>query len=76
MRRKVIPETTTIFYRPILSADTGHRCFCDRAATWEKRTGEVHAYFCDRHWKLWRNRFEADPGPCRLRRVQQFPDIA
>ena len=69
MSRLAIAEPSIIAYRPLPPTVGTHRCFCHRAATWEKRAGEVFGYLCDGHWKLWRQRFEADPGPCRLYRM-------
>jgi hypothetical protein len=60
-------DPVLIRYRPLTPRETGSlRCFCHRPATWEKTAGDVSSVFCDRHWHLWRHRFEADPGPCHL----------
>lgn len=64
-------DLRVIWYRPITSA---HRaCFCGRPATWVKWTRDDHGYFCDRHWALWRQRFEANPGRVALRRGSGGP---
>ncbi len=70
MMPRIAPsEPTIILYRPLKTSETADlRCFCQRPATWEKHASDVSAVFCDRHWQLWRRRFEADPGPCRLYR--------
>lgn len=74
MPRVATPEPTIIVYRPLRASETAAlHCFCHRPATWEKRAGGVSGVFCDRHWQLWRRRFEADPGPQRLHRAPSAP---
>lgn len=68
MLSRITPnEPVLIHYRPLTPRESGSlRCFCQRPATWKKAAGDVASVFCDRHWQLWRQRFEADPGPCHL----------